>query len=470
MTSQPEIEISLKLADCMISPATMGMVVSKGEYQLPAHIQLIDDALVRAIEAKQEKIIVIDAPPRHGKSLLVSKYLPAWFLTRYPTKNVILTTYGAEFARSWGRKARAVLTDNEELFGRRVSPEQAAAADWETTEGGGMITAGVGGPITGRGADLFVIDDYMKNAEESVSETMRDKHWEWWQSTASTRVEPGGIVVIIATRWHKDDLTGRLLKENDLGWEIEHIHLPAYADDTDSMGRIDDDEPLWPERFSNDQLKRIRNNMEIYWWMCLYMQNPSKHGRTEWPADYFEDLWCEEERWPDLMEWSVIAIDPSKGRSQKSDYCGIVFVGLSGGNLYVDAIVERIPAEQIATRGVDFAEMYQTDLFGVESNAFQDLLAPILDAECRDRGYPPLPLRLINNMTDKNLRIGRIGPYLARKKLKFRRTKGCEMLIRQLHEWPLGDYDDGPDALEMALRLLTLGKPVIEYQDEMIEI
>src|SRR5262249_39293348 len=159
-------------------------------------------------------ILVIEAPPRHGKSELISKYLPAWFLGTFPQKRVMLAAYGASFARSWGRKARELLEEHgTQLFGVRVRDDLRSSSEWGLWGSeGGMVSSGVGGPMTGRGADLLIVDDPVKSSDQSRSETIREAQWDWWQSTASTRIEPGGCTIVIATRWHEDDLSGRLIK------------------------------------------------------------------------------------------------------------------------------------------------------------------------------------------------------------------------------------------------------------------
>ena len=138
-----------------------------------------------------------------------------------------------------------------------------------------MVTAGVGGPITGKGADILIIDDPVKNAEEANSQTYRDKTWEWYQSTAYTRLEPKGAIILIMTRWHEDDLAGRLLKhmQNGTGEKWEVINLPAIAEENDLLGRKPG-EPLWPERYDLKELNRIKDTTGSYWWSALYQQRP----------------------------------------------------------------------------------------------------------------------------------------------------------------------------------------------------
>ncbi len=163
-------------------------------------------------------------PPQHGKSELCSHYLPVWYLGNYPERWVILTSYEADFAAQWGRKTRTLLLQQAQLLGLRISRQSSAANRWDLAgHDGGMMTAGVGGPITGKGAHLLIIDDPVKNDEEARSPTFRQKQWQWWLSVASTRMRPGGLFVVIQTRWHRDDLTGRILEhalQHDQRWRV----------------------------------------------------------------------------------------------------------------------------------------------------------------------------------------------------------------------------------------------------------
>lgn len=260
-------------------------------------------------------------PPRHGKSELISRFTPAWFLGRFPDRKIILASYADTFAAHWGRKARDVLKEEAPLFGVTLNQDTAGGAQWELMPGangmaGVMVTAGVGGGITGKGANLLIIDDPVKNAAEAHSETTRDAHWEWWLSTARTRLQPGAAVIVVMTRWHEDDLVGRLLlddptrsKDGDLlpdgerrkdveGDEWEIINLPAIAeapapedatasldtdDDTprvyspgwtDAIGRTND-EVLWPEMYDRAWMKQTRAALGLYWFTALYQQQPS---------------------------------------------------------------------------------------------------------------------------------------------------------------------------------------------------
>jgi predicted phage terminase large subunit-like protein len=413
--------------------------------------------VVDAIDGRSSKVIVIDAPPRHGKSEFVSRWLPAWYLLSHPDRRVILASYGADFARSWGRKVREIVKEWHRFTDprARVSPHTSAATDWETVAGGGMITAGVGGPLTGRGAHLLLLDDYLKNDVEALSATTRDRHWDWWQTTASTRLEPGGVAIVMATRWHQDDLSGRILRQAEEGESapVTHLHLPAIAEENDVLGR-EPGEALWPERWPIESLEDRRRKTDPFWWSALYQGRPTRSGRMEWPDDYFgASLWGDP--MPDRFDCRVIAVDPSKGKDAKrGDYSAIVFLGLAGGKLWVDAMLGRWPVRQMCEVLVGMHGRYGADGVSLESNQFQDLIAPELDRVCGEKGIPPLPIMLVNNAISKEVRIGRLGGYLSRDVLRIRPTQSTRLLVEQLREFPHGQHDDGPDALEMAIRLM----------------
>lgn len=197
-----------------------------------------------------------------------------WAFHRRPETRVLLTSYEADFAAEWGRKVRDTLTANAAVTSARVAPDSSSASRWHTTAGGGMFTSGVGGPLTGRGADVLLVDDPIKNAEEADSETYRQRAWDWWTTTALTRLEPGGVAIVIATRWHEDDLIGRII-ENDRGvgaWTV--VNIPAIADAGDVLGRAPG-EPLWPQRYDLAALAAIKQSGGSRAWSAMFQGSPA---------------------------------------------------------------------------------------------------------------------------------------------------------------------------------------------------
>jgi predicted phage terminase large subunit-like protein len=291
MTSVPT-DTSIVPADTMMrnfwrgTPALMASYLTNGKYLVPPHIEFLCDILIDAAN-NPDKRVMVTFPPRHGKSECTSHWFPIWYLTHNPEKRVILCSYEADFAASWGRKVR----NDIQLYGNELQlnlrQDTIAAARWETNMGGGMITAGVGGPIVGRGADIFIIDDPVKNSEEANSETIREKHWEWWRGPVYSRLEPRASVVLVLTRWHDDDLAGRILQEMAKGGEEwECVNLPALAEEGDPLGRSVGD-PLWSERYDINALARIKKSVGSRNWSALYQQRPTPLGGGMFKQQWF---------------------------------------------------------------------------------------------------------------------------------------------------------------------------------------
>lgn len=237
--------------------------------------------------------LAVSAPPRHGKSFLISQHVPMWILTRHPTWRVGLASYEHDFATDWGKKVKAHLREKGADFGVKVSADSQANANWDLARtGGGMNTTGAGGPFTGRGFQWIVIDDPIKNAEEALSVVKREGDWSWWLTTARTRREPiqqtdqhgvehptPGRVILMATRWHEDDLRGRVEQQEAHEWRF--VNLPALADFTltggaDPMGRAEG-EALCPQRFPRQTLEGLRATDE-QWFQAMYQGSPFIEG------------------------------------------------------------------------------------------------------------------------------------------------------------------------------------------------
>jgi len=262
-----------------VTPALFAITASRGRWAAANHLLMLSDKLTQVAAGNLKRLMVF-MPPRSGKSQLISQFFPAWYLGHHPDNRIILTSYESDFAATWGWKARNAFEEYaSKIFGLSVRSDSSARNRWDIVDHvGGMNTAGVGAAITGKGADLLIIDDPVKNAEEANSELKRDKAWDWYQSTAYTRLEPGGAVILIMTRWHQEDLGGLLLKEMDAGgeqWEV--LKFPAIAEENDILGRKIG-EPLWEKRYPLESLKRIEGTVSAYWWAAMYQQSP--YGRT----------------------------------------------------------------------------------------------------------------------------------------------------------------------------------------------
>jgi hypothetical protein len=231
---------------------------------------------IEAFGDRDYKILIIDEPPRHGKSQQISIDFPAWFLGRNPDGEIITSSYSAELALDFGTKTREKV--NSESF-KLIFPEVSLRADeqakgkWRTLQGGGYTAVGVGGSLTGRGARILIIDDPIKNRQDANSEVIRKSLWEWFTSTAFTRLEPKGVAIIMHTRWHMLDLVGMVKSNPDLAKRTKHLHFPAFAEE-DEIPYRKFGEPLWTDRFNQTALAEIKNTIGPYDWASLYMGKP----------------------------------------------------------------------------------------------------------------------------------------------------------------------------------------------------
>jgi len=252
---------------------------------LAPHLALLNAKLLEVMWGDLKRLMVF-MPPRHGKSECISHYFPVVFLGCNPDSKVILSSYEAGFAATWGRKARNTLEEyGNELWHVEVDQTSHAADRWDIKDRrGGMVSLGVGGPITGRGADLLIVDDPVKNSEEARSQVYRQKAWDWWCGTAQTRIEPQGRAVIIQTRWHEDDLSGRLLRDQPGKWEV--LNLPAFAEKDDALGR-EEGEALWPDQWNKDTLLERKREVGSYWWSAQFQQRPAPEEGAIFKREHF---------------------------------------------------------------------------------------------------------------------------------------------------------------------------------------
>lgn len=257
------------------------MHASQGKWHRAKHLTYLADRLM-ALQRGEIKRLAVSMPPRHGKSEFISKYFPSWYLGAHPENRVVLTSYGADLTKQWGRAARDMFAEHAPSVFGYDTWQRAKATDWHVYRdgrptGGGFFSCGRGGALTGRGADLLVVDDPVKDAAEANSPTVREHMWEWLRSVPFTRLEPDGKVVIVQTRWHYDDPIGRIIEQQERGdageqWEI--INFPAIAIEDDILGRAPGD-VLWPERFDRESLDVIRRDVGPYVWQSLYQGAPT---------------------------------------------------------------------------------------------------------------------------------------------------------------------------------------------------
>lgn len=287
----------------------------------------------RDVAAERSPRMLIAAPPRHGKSQIVSRCWPNWHLGNHPDHEVAVCSYGQELANDMSRDARAI---RDRLVAEWADWAHLGAGDkdgveqWKTLGGGGYKAVGAGGPLTGRGAHVLIIDDPFKNQEEAESETIREARWNWYTSSAYTRLAPGGGVLVMATRWHEDDLSGRLLEQLKRGeepWEV--VSFPAIAETDEPHRRAG--EALHPARYPVAALERIRRVLGARAWSALYQQSP-----TPASGGMFQRAWMSKrfthdpQRPPRPYDERVISVDATFKKSATSDYVSMHVYGRYG--------------------------------------------------------------------------------------------------------------------------------------------
>ena len=403
-------------------------------YVISRHIEFVSKYLM-LVEQGVLKRLIINLPPRHGKSELVSKRFVSWFIGKNPGKSVVVSTYGAELSLDFTRWVRNQFNEMEyqSLFPKlSLARDSKAGNRWSTTKGNTVIGAGAGGAITGRGGELLIIDDIVKNSEEARSRTVLEKHWNWYRETFRTRLHPGGAIVVIMTRWVKGDLVGRLLeqmKEGD-GEEWFLLRLPAIAEQGDLMER----EPgtaLWPERYNLTELQKIRSSIGEKAWTGLYQQSPVDILERVFDEPILEDP-------PSVIDAPIIGcLDPA---FEGSDWTALVFGCRINGKFYVlFGDVWQTPVDETYNQIVQWYNEFSCGLLLVESNAAQS----IVGKELKKRG---LNVYMQASTKSKFIRITNIRQYWLN--IRFS-NKVTSPFMKQVMEYT--DFvdvpDDAPDAL-----------------------
>lgn len=417
----------------------------------PYHIKRIARAL-QEVEAGRIKRLMISCPPRHGKSMLTSEMFPAWYFGRNPEKNIIFASYGQEFAEEFGRKVRNHIADPlfQMIFPTTLlSTDSAAAKKFSTTRGGSYYAVGMGASITGRGAHCLIIDDPIKNHEEADSSLIRQGIKDWYSSTAYTRLEPDGAIIIIQTRWHNDDLSGWLLHEKKEAWHV--ISLPAIRKDQEG-----NELALWPERYSLENLSNIRNTVTTRDWAALYMQTPILDGgnvfKEAWIRYYREEL--------NLNEMNIyVFVDPANSKDKNSDNTAIVVIGANkDGHIYlIDAWVDKLNIKERENLVFKIHEQYQPKMIYYEKYGMQIDIDYMRQA-MEHRNYR-FSIAEVGGTMKKNDRIERLAPLFEDGKiwfplfLKKKNYIGREVDLvtyfkdEEYLQFPAAKHDDFLDAL-----------------------
>ena len=428
-----------------------------------SHHKKIAEQFNRLAEGKINRLI-INMPPRHTKSEFASFLLPAWMIGRNPKLKIIQTTHTTELAVRFGRKAKNLIDspDYKRFFKTTLREDSQAAGRWETDQGGEYFAAGVGSAITGRGADLLIIDD-PHSEQDAMNPEALERAYEWYTSGPRQRLQPGGKIVVVMTRWSLKDLTGSLIgaQKGVKSDQWEMIEFPAI---------LPDEKPIWPEYWKLSELESVKASLSIQKWNAQWMQNPtSEEGSIikrewwrKWDKDYIPELYH-----------VIQSYDTAFLKKETADYSAITTWGVfypnpdSGPNLILlDAIKERLEFPELRRRALEQYHYWKPESVVIESKAS----GLPLTYELRKMGIPVINFTPSKG-NDKHSRINAVAPLFESGQIWAPEAAFAEEVIEECAAFPFGDHDDLVDSMTQALMRFRQGGFIEhpeDYKDEPI--
>ena len=417
------------------------------------------------------KRLIINMPPRHTKSEFASYLLPAWFLGKFPKKKIIETAHTAELAVGFGRKVRNLVDSDvyKSIFpGVGLQSDSKAAGRWATNQGGDYFAIGIGGAVTGKGADILIIDDPHSEQEATLAESnpeVYDKVYEWYTSGPRQRLQPGGSIVIVMTRWSKKDLTGQVLKSamqrSGEDWEV--IEFPAI---------LPNDLPLWPEFWPLEQLEALRNELPNGKWMAQYMQQPTSDVSAIVKREWWQ-TWEHDD--PPHCEFTIQSWDTAFLKTQRSDYCacttwGVFYQdnirGVSVPNIILlNSFKRRMEFPELKATAFEHYKEWEPDSLIVEAKASGQ---PLI-FELRAMGIPVQEF-VPSKGNDKIARLNAVADIFASGRVWVPATSWAEELVEETASFPSGEHDDLVDSMTQALLRFRRGGFIQLDSDEADEV
>ena len=428
------------------------------------HHALMAQKFEEIAEGKTKRLI-INMPPRHTKSEFASYLLPAWYLGKFPNKKIIQCSNTAELAVGFGRKVRNLVDGDKyaKVFPNvSLRSDSKAAGRWSTNANGEYFAIGVGGTVTGKGADLLIIDDPHSEQEAALAAgdpSVFDKVYEWYTSGPRQRLQPGGSIVVVMTRWSKRDLTGKICQamiDRD-GDEWEIISLPAIKRN---------EKPLWPEFWSYEELCKLRIELPLSKWQAQYQQDPTSEEGAIIKREWWQ-VW-EEER-PPKCEHIIQSWDTAFTKSERADYSACTTWGVFYKNedqqdaniILLDAFKERMEFPTLKQRAIEMYKDWQPDSFIVEAKASG---APLI-FELRRMGIPVQEFTPTRG-NDKISRVNSVSDLFASGKIWAPRKRWAEEVVEELAAFPNSDHDDLVDSTTQALLRFRRGGFITLQSDE----
>ena len=411
------------------------------------------ESSLQKVERGEDVRIIFEVPPQHGKSEIATKKFPAWGLGYHPEWPIIVASYSGELAVKFGQGTRDIvqLPFYRKIFNIRLRQDTKAKGYWMTDEGGGYTAAGAGGAFTGLGFKIGIVDDLFKNREEAESQVIRDSRWSWYLSTFYTRQRGNTAIIVIGTRWHTDDVIGRLVKKQkkDEAEGLENydkwtrIRFPAIAIEDERHRKKG--EALWPERFPIEKLRKTENTLGPYEFSALYQASPITSENQEFKQD-----WIKSRSWAEVSALDTrnfATIDPG-GKELENDYSGIVRNYVDRQNKWnIKAMRVHFDSKEL----INYIFILHNEGFekiGIEETVYLKAIKPFFDEECQRRNKFPniVPLKHYNKQ--KEVRIRGVIPRYSSGSV-FHIEGECGDLEKEMVVFPKGANDDTIDALAM---------------------
>lgn len=411
------------------------------------HHRVLASALER-VENGELKRLIVNMPPRHGKSELVSVNFPAWCMGKNKDRSIMAASYSAALATDFGRKVRNIMDMGEYklLFDTKLAEDAQAKGAWATNGRGEYNALGVGGAATGKGAGILIIDDPVKNREEADSEVVSEAIWDWYKSTARTRITPDGAIVIVMTRWKDDDLVGRILEEQKISggipWEV--ITLPAIAEEDEEYRK--EGEALWADYYTIDNLQQTKADIGFYEFNSQYQQNPVSRETQIFKPEMFKHIPMEDVLHKVTNCYVTIDTQGKQKATKKSDFTGITINWVDSDNIwYLKSYHKKISESELFELIFELHQAYKPVAIGIEKTMFVDAIQPFLNVEMGKRNIFPNVVELSHGGTNKETRIKWLEPRYNRGYI-YHIEGQCGDLEAELLRFPASTHDDTMDS------------------------
>jgi predicted phage terminase large subunit-like protein len=427
------------------------------------HHQIMADAFERVARGELKRLI-INMPPRHTKSEFASFLLPSWFLGKFPEKKVIQTAHTAELSTGFGRKVRNLVSSDtyQKIFQTKLSSDSKAAGRWNTDKGGDYFAIGVGGAVTGKGADLLIIDDpHSEQEAKQNNPAVFDQVYEWYTSGPRQRLQPNGAIIIVMTRWAKRDLTGQILKKSGGDgvddWEV--IEFPAI---------LPSGTPLWPAFWSKKELDAIKAEIPVAKWEAQYQQNPTGNEGAIIKRDQWR-IW-EPEKLP-MCDYIIQSWDTAFEKNNRADYSACTTWGIfdlpdehgkdKTNIILLDAFKQRMEFPELKRKALELYKEWEPDTLIIEKRAAG---APLI-YELRQIGVP-LSEYTPSKGHDKISRVNSIADLFASGIVWCTGSRDADEVMEEMAAFPNGENDDLVDSSSQALMRFRLGGFIRIASDE----